>query len=109
MKSKLIEKKIVDGQYGMYQEILIIDTDSHGRLLVQNGYGGENSMSGGAYRWRHGLAVKLHPEDTLEILNETEWNESTSLYSAVIHGYDNTRPILDWPGYIISKVAEHAK
>lgn len=105
MKTTLVEKRTEIGAYDMDYNMIIIDTDKHGRILLTDGFGGMDSIDGGMYLWRHGLAIKLQPGDTLEKLENMDWNTETSYLDAVLHGIDNERPILNWPGYLIEKVA----
>lgn len=109
MKSKLIEKRTIEGMYEFAVEQMIIDTDKHGRILITEGYGGEDKMEGGQYRWKHGVAARLLPNDTFEVLIG-DWNDCTSVFEAVINGYDPDRPLLhDWTGHVIATVAgKHA-
>ncbi|ELA9292952.1 hypothetical protein QUO15_004414 [Vibrio parahaemolyticus] len=104
--SILIEKEHVIRDYGFSGINAIIDHPKYGRLLLRDGYGGEGSIQGGAVRWRHGIALKLKAEDTLDSLKNTHWNDETSLFFAVINGYDDQRPVQDWDGIIIKNIAK---
>lgn len=104
--STLVEFEHVKRDYDMNGTNAIIDSPEHGRLLLADGFGGIDQPSGGAVRWRHGMAVKLQPRDTLASLKGENINEITTQWEQVIHGYDKTRPILPWPGFVIEKMAE---
>ncbi len=92
----------------MHYTIAIIQHATHGRLLLCQGFGGVDTLKGGAYRWQHGLACKLQPSDTLASLRAGKWNESTSLLDAVIHGADKSRELLTWTGAQLTKLAQVA-
>ena len=99
------EKKTAEGVYAMIITSIIIDTDKHGRVLLSEGFGGMGSINGGMYRWRHGIAISLKPDDTMEKLESMEWHDGMSYLNAIYYGLDDDRPILEWPGYLIEKVA----
>lgn len=103
--TKLIEKESVRRDYDMIGTNAVIDTVDHGRLLIQDGFGGIDDLCGGAVRWRHGLAVQLQPTDSLELLRSEMINDFTSRFDQVTMGYDKTRPILLWPGFVIESMA----
>ena len=104
MKTTLIEKRATEGRYEMITEAMILDTDTQGRILITDGYGGDD-VNGFCYRWKHGIAVQLKPSDTFVDLNK-DWNDCTSTYQAVVNGYDNSRPVLDWSGHVIASIAK---
>ena len=91
--TKLIEAEKVERDYGFTGTNAIVESDGK-RLLICDGFGGMDSLQGGAVRWRHGMAIELKPEDTIESLRAGEWNETTTHWDAVIHGRDKDRPIL---------------
>lgn len=102
----IIEKRTVEGAYNFDCTQAIIDTEKHGRLLVVEGFGGQDGPEGGCYRWKHGLVAKLRAADTFEALNQ-DWNECTSTIAAVLGGHDQSRPLLwDWSGHAISSLVE---
>lgn len=109
MRAKILERKSGRGQYDMVCKAMIVEHPAHGRLLLVEGFGGMDKPQGGVYRWEHGLVFRLQPEDTLESLHTGAWNEGTTLYQAVVHGYDDSRPLLDWNGHAIRKLAEAAR
>ena len=90
--------------YDFDTTMMIIDTDTHGRVLITDGWGG-NDLSGYCYRWIHGIAVQLKADDNFEALDE-DWNDYTSTLSAVLKGADPERQILPWSGYKISSLAK---
>ena len=104
-KATVIEKRDVERDYGLSGIDAIVDHPEHGRLLVCDGYGGMDDIKGGAVRFEHGLVVKLHNDDTFAAL-DGDWNEATSIMSAVTHGYDESRPVLEWPGFMVAKLAK---
>lgn len=109
MKAKIVEKRTVTGQYDIDFDQMIVDHPEHGRLFLSEGFGGLDSLEGGAYRWKHGLAIALKKDDTFDSLECGEWNEIFALYEAVMQGYDDSRPILPWSGYAIKALADGAE
>jgi len=106
--AKIIEKIDVERDYGLIGTALVIDHEKHGRLLLNDGFGGIDTPAGGAVRWRHGMAVKLLPSDTIESLQSTPWNDYASTYDAVLAGHDKNRPVLDWTGDMVERLAKFA-
>jgi hypothetical protein len=45
------ENKIIKRDYGFDGTRAIVDTAKHGRILIEDGYGGEDTMKGGCVRW----------------------------------------------------------
>lgn len=105
---RLIESEDVARDYGFAGVDAVIEHPEHGRLLVMDGYGGERELRGGAVRWEHGAVIKLHPTDTLGSLRKGAWSEATSLWAAMRNGYDDSRPVLQWPGSAIAGLAKAA-
>ncbi len=105
MKSVVIETRAVEREYGYPGVEAIVDHPQHGRLLVIDGFGGKDSLRGGAVRFEHGRVCKLLPEDTFEAL-DAEWNEYTSVMDAVTSGHDSDRPLLDWDGMAVAGLAK---
>lgn len=101
-KTKLIEQGTRSGQYGIDWAWMIIDHPEHGRLLLLQGWGDSH---GETYRWQHGLAVQLLPQDTFGKLEHEMINPGTTLLEYVTNGYDSARPALRWDGQIIHRVA----
>lgn len=106
MKNKLIETRQEKAEYDIPATIAVVDTESHGRILIRECYGGENTLAGGTVRWRHGAAYQLQPDDTIDSLSNAAWNDDTSHYQAVICGHDDEIPMLDWDGYAIENIAK---
>lgn len=104
---KIIDQRNVVRDYGFDGHEIIIDHPDYGRILIMDGYGGESTPGGGCVRWTHGKAVLLHNNDTFAVL-DASWNDDTSVYGAMINGYDDTRPVLQWPGNAIASMAEKA-
>lgn len=104
MKTTLIEKRAQEGRYGMTTESMILETNTHGRLLISDGWGGD-ALNGECYRWRQGFAIQLKADDTFAALDKN-WNESMSTIATAMDGYDPERPILDWPGHAIDAIAK---
>ena len=96
--AKLIEKVHRKGSYDIDVTIAIIETAAQERVLLTEGYGGDD-LNGYTYRWDHGMAVKLLPNDTLEQIQTAGINN-------ILRGDDTARPVLDWPGYAVRKTAE---
>lgn len=104
MKTTLIEKRTAEGAYGFTTESMILDTDTHGRILICDGWGG-NDVIGQQYRWNQGVAIQLKADDTYETL-EKPWNDYYTTLRVVIDGQDPERPILDWSGHVVASVAK---
>jgi len=102
----LIESSAGPAEYGFSRREAIVDHPEYGRILIREGYGGENTLAGGQIRWRHGMAIQLQPGDTLESLRDGAWTEDASLYDAVVRGYDEARPVLEMGGRTIERMAE---
>jgi hypothetical protein len=104
----VIELESVERDYGMAGTIAIVESPEHGRLLIEDGFGGIDSLQGGSVRWKHGMAVKLQPGDTLESLRQIDpsFQYETSYYEAMKNCLDPSRPILPWEGYVIENVAK---
>lgn len=106
---KVIDQKLVKRNYDFNGVIAIIDSDKYGRQLIQDGYGGESTLRGGAVRFEHGFINNILITDTLDIIINGDWNDFTGLLDAVSMGYDKSRPLLNWDGFVISKIAESLK
>lgn len=102
---RTLEQDTQQGLYDMPFNVQVVQHPRHGRLLLTQGWGGMDSPKGGAYRWEHGAAYQLQAEDTLESLRSEEWNDYTSLYEAVLRGYDDSRPVLEWDGNMVAALA----
>ncbi len=104
MKNQLIETQNVTRDYGFVGTIAIIDTPK-GRVLIADGFGGIDTVAGGAVRWRHGKAVQLQAGDTIESLENEMWNDSMTQLDAVQAGCDPERPLLIWDGRAVAMAA----
>jgi hypothetical protein len=102
----LIDRRMDPGAYDLGRSRIIIDHPRHGRLLLAEEYSGEGTPRGGQYRW--GSATRLQPTDTFCSLEDRLWNDSTTWLEAVDLNLDDTRPCLDWPGYVVAKVVDAA-
>lgn len=52
----VVESRTVERDYGFNGTEAVLDHPKHGRVLLCDGYGGENTLAGGAVRWSHGGA-----------------------------------------------------
>lgn len=107
MNAKIVEVREEEGMYGFDTTTMIIDTKKHGRVLITDGWGGDD-LSGYCYRWIHGIAVQLKDDDDFDVL-DADWNDWTTTLGATLEGADPERPILQWTGYAINKLANAAK
>ena len=103
--ASLVEWENVAREYGFDGTQAIIDHPVHGRLFICDGYGGQDTPNGGTVRWRHGMAIKLQAGDTLDSLRSSPWNDFGDLFDAVLSGYDDTRPVMEWHGPVIEALA----
>jgi hypothetical protein len=108
MKIRIVEKENVKMDYGMTGINAVIDHPEHGRLFISDGFGGVGTMQGGCVRWTHGMAIKLKSDDTLEKIKSLPWNDFIGNFEAMLEGYDNERPVMEWSGHIIESVAKSA-
>lgn len=99
-KITLIERDCTEADYGMMADMAIVEHPKHGRLFIREGYGGEDSLAGGAIRWRHGIAIRIQPGDTLESLRA-----NPDGYLNMVQGFDPDRPVLAWDGHSVEAVA----
>lgn len=65
-KPEVVETGTFAGRYDLPGRHALVDDPRHGRLYITEAYGGEGTLDGGAYRWRHGLAIKVPAGTTLE-------------------------------------------
>jgi len=106
MKNQLIATQDVTRDYGFAGKIAIIDMPEKGRVLIADGFGGIDTVAGGAVRWRHGKAAQLKAGDTLAALASEVWNDSMTQLDAVQAGCDPARPLLSWDGQAVAMVAK---
>lgn len=107
MTTKLIESESVERDYGFAGTIAIVEHSTHGRLLIQDGYG-EMDLRGGMVRWEHGMVIKLQPADTIESLRADMGKVPVSDWERMVHGYDDARPVLGWDGRMVAAIAKSA-
>lgn len=98
----LIESNTTTGEYGRSKTEAIIEANGR-RLYICEGFGGMDSLSGGAIRWRHGIAIEIAAEDTLESLKTRKWNDHVTYYDAMHNGYYGE--IKNWSGIALTKTA----
>ena len=101
----LIESRDFRGEYDLPRREAIVRHPDHGLLLIRDGYCGEGGIRGGAYRWDEGSVIRLRDGDSFSLLDNGAWNDDVVLYEPVVNGYDDSRPILEWEGYMIAKLA----
>lgn len=104
-KATVIDQRTVERAYGFEGTEVIIDHETHGRLLVCDGFGGADSLRGGAVRYVHGIVCKLREKDTFGDL-DGPWNDYTTVNEAVQAGHDDSRPVLDWSGHAVAGLAK---
>lgn len=102
----VIEQRPIERDYEMQGVQAIIDHPTHGRLLIEDGFGGMDTLEGGAVRWEHGGVIKLKANDTLSSMENESWNDHCDLLSVVLMGRDDERPVMEWDGFVIRSVAE---
>lgn len=107
-KISLVDKIDVTRDYGFDGVIAIVDHQHHGRLLIQDGYGGDMTLAGGFVRWSHGSAYKLQKNDTFTILENLKFNDHFGGIEVITQQLDKTRPPLFWDGHIVEKIAKSA-
>lgn len=108
-KNRLIETKEIERDYGFSGTRAIVDTANHGRILIEDGFGGMDGIEGGCVRWKHGSAYQLQPADTFESLEEewgTQCGASISGLDAVIQQCDESRPYLNLSGIEVDGIAK---
>lgn len=106
--SKLIEQDTNQGQYDLPCQEMIVELTDGRRMYLLEGFGGMSDLEGGQYRWRHGIAIQILPTDTLESLRADTGEYNTTSYDRLVHGYDEQRPVQEWPGTIIDSIASAA-
>lgn len=104
--TKIVETRTVTRDYGFTGNEIIIDTDN-GRLLIQDGFGGIDSLRGGAVRWEHGMVHQLKDAGTFATLDEVVNDYGSTLQDCMTYGVDQDRPQLLWHGTAIDKLASY--
>ena len=105
----IVERRSRSGIYDLTAQEMIVDHPKFGRVLIIEGFGG-NELQGQAYRWRHGMAVALHADDSfagIDKIDDRKVLPDTFLGLAML-GDDQSRPILNWSGRQIEKLAQEA-
>jgi hypothetical protein len=95
-KTTVIEHRRATGQYDMQYTEAIVEHPTLGRLYVTEAYGGEQSLAGGCYRWRHGAAYRLQPSDTLQSLDQRPAADDypNTIMTSMVMCRDDSRPLL---------------
>ena len=105
-KITLIDSRTIEGKYGFDAKQAIVEHPKYGRILITEQWGG-GDLQGEQYRFSHGVAAKLHDNDTFEAM-DAPWNEWTSTIDAVLHACDESRPVFEWPGKVLVSIAKAA-
>jgi hypothetical protein len=105
---QIIEIKTTPRDYGMAGTQAVVDHPKHGRLLIEDGFGGMDQLRGGCVRWEHGSVYQLQPGDTISSLEAAEWNDNYNGLQAVVNLLDDSRPYLQWDGSAIAAVSKKA-
>ena len=66
---ELIETTVMASPVGSFR-LILGRHPRHGRVFLIEGFGGLDSLHGGAWRWRHGRAYRADADDTLASLWE---------------------------------------
>lgn len=106
IRTKTLETQQIEREYNFLATTAIIHHSEYGLLLINQGFGGMDSLEGGAVRWKHGTAISLKKGDTFEALENGEWNELTNHLNAILYSWDDERPMLDLSGQELAKIAE---
>lgn len=96
-KTTLIDADTKIGAYDMHIARMLVDHAELGRLLISQGFGGMDKLCGGAYRWRHGIALSVPADATLASLDKED---------AECGPLSETHPMIDWDGVVIDKIAQ---
>lgn len=105
-KSKIIEQISVERDYGFTGTAAIVDHKKYGRIFIEDGFGGIDTLAGGRVRFKHGMIISLKKDDTFEKLGSfVDRLDNISILELAENGYDSTRPILDLSGFSIDKIA----
>ena len=86
---------ITVGPYGLACTRAIVGHPILGRLLITQGYGGDDTIHGGAVRWEHGAVVSLLPGDTLEGPLQP-FNDYVTILDRALSNYDDQRDVHWW-------------
>lgn len=97
---RVIESEVVERDYGMRGIQAIVEDSRLGRILIEDGFGGLDTPTGGAVRWCHGSARKCGPNDTLASLRQWHLDEHTGPYRRL-----DQLSLLPWTGEQIERLA----
>lgn len=106
---KLIEHATRQGAYDMPYTEAIVEMPDGKHVYIVQGYGGESSLDGGQYRWRHGVAVQVRVVDTIDSLHENDHMVPVNPMERMMYGDDPKRPLLEWSASKMESVARAAK
>lgn len=104
----IIEKSSVERDYGFIGTIAVVDHPTYGRLLVEDGFGGQSELRGGMVRWEHGSVYKLQHGDTIESLESERWDDGMTRLQVVRACRDASRPMLCVHGITADSIAKQA-
>jgi hypothetical protein len=96
-KTTMIERDSKRGAYDLICERMILDHASLGRILISEGFGGMDSLAGGAYRYRHGMALRVPSTASLEGLDREQ---------ASVGPLHEIYEVLDWDGAVLQCIAD---
>lgn len=106
---KIIERATRTGLYDLDTESVIVELEDGTRVYLTDGYGGEDTLDGGQYHWRYGIAVQVKPTDTLASLTTPDDQGNTLIdYASHTFAVKTERRILDWSGPRINRIATTA-
>lgn len=104
-KAIIISQRDIKHDYDTVGTEYIINHPKHGLILLTTGFGGIDTPSGGAVRFRHGMVISLRLGDNFDSFNRL-WNDTTSNYLAMTQGYDDARSVLNWSSAMIENLAK---
>lgn len=115
---QIIEKRTVTRAYDFEGVEAVIEHPEKGRLYVEDGFGYEdrNCTTGGMVRWKHGMAIQVSPDDTLQSLDdeieaaqeEALQEEDVSVMAIPSFIQDIRNDICEWSGKQVESVAKAA-
>lgn len=72
---QLVDMMTRPGVYDFERTIALVDASDGRRLVVADGYCGQDDLRGGAYRWSGGFAAYVPSDATLDWLTDEDPNE----------------------------------
>lgn len=94
IKSCIVDQRDVARNYDFRGKEIIVAHPTLGRLLLEDGYGGELTLHGGAVRWSQGCVYHLDDNDTFDTLDSlVPGLDYVTVYQLMIHGSDNARVV----------------